>query len=177
MNIGGKIRELRVGKGLTQEELADRSELSKGFISQLENNLTSPSIATLIDILTCLGTDLKEFFSDSEDNQVVFKKTDYFEKEDGELKNSIQWIIPNAQKNMMEPIMLTLAEGGSTYPDNPHEGEEFGFVLSGTIEIHIGNKIYKAKKGESFYYEAKYGHYITSRQGAKILWVSSPPSF
>lgn len=177
MNIGGKIKELRIMKGLTQEELADRAELSKGFISQLERDITSPSIATLIDILTCLGTDLKEFFSDSEDNQVVFKKTDYFEKEDNELKNKIEWIIPNAQKNIMEPIMLTLSEGGSTYPDNPHEGEEFGYVLSGTVEIHIGNKVHKAKKGESFYFTSKYKHYITSKQGAKLLWVSSPPSF
>lgn len=177
MNIGGKIKELRIMKGLTQEELADRSELSKGFISQLERNITSPSIATLIDILTCLGTDLKEFFSDSADDQVVFKKTDYFEKVDTELKNKIEWIIPNAQKNIMEPIMLTLSEGGSTYPDNPHEGEEFGFVLSGAVEIHIGNKVFKAKKGESFYFKPQYKHYITSRQGACILWVSSPPSF
>ena len=177
MNIGGKIKELRIMKGLTQEELADRSELSKGFISQLERNITSPSIATLIDILTCLGTDLKEFFSDSADDQVVFKKTDYFEKVDTELKNKIEWIIPNAQKNIMEPIMLTLSEGGSTYPDNPHEGEEFGFVLSGAVEIHIGNKVFKAKKGESFYFKPQYKHYITSRQGECILWVSSPPSF
>ena len=44
MEIGKKIRELRMRKGLTQEELADRSELSKGFISQLENDVTSPSI-------------------------------------------------------------------------------------------------------------------------------------
>lgn len=177
MNIGGKIKELRIMKGLTQEELADRAELSKGFISQLERDLTSPSIATLIDILTCLGTDLKEFFSDSADNQVVFKKADYFEKEDKELQNNIKWIIPNAQKNIMEPIMLTLSEAGSTYPDNPHEGEEFGYVLSGSVEIHIGNKVYKAKKGEAFYFEPKYKHYITSKQGAKLLWVSSPPSF
>ncbi|MBS1339294.1 MAG: helix-turn-helix transcriptional regulator, partial [Lachnospira sp.] len=64
MDIGSKIKELRIANGLTQEELADRSELSKGFISQMENNLTSPSIATLIDVLQCLGTDLKHFFSD-----------------------------------------------------------------------------------------------------------------
>ena len=57
MNIGNKIKELRIEKNLTQEELANRAELSKGFISQLERNLTSPSIATLIDILQCLGTD------------------------------------------------------------------------------------------------------------------------
>ena len=51
VRIGSKIKELRVLKGLTQEELADRAELSKGFISQLERDLTSPSIATLVDIL------------------------------------------------------------------------------------------------------------------------------
>lgn len=62
MNIGAKIKELRIAKGLTQEELADRCELSKGFISQLERDLTSPSIATLVDILQCLGTDLPGFF-------------------------------------------------------------------------------------------------------------------
>ena len=53
MNIGKKLKELRTAKGLTQEELADRSELSKGFISQLERDLTSPSIATLFMDLLC----------------------------------------------------------------------------------------------------------------------------
>lgn len=177
MDIGKKIKDLRTAKSLTQEELADRAELTKGFISQLENNLTSPSIATLMDILQCLGTDLKNFFDDDEDNQIVFSKEDYFEKEDTELKNMVQWIIPNAQKNLMEPILLTLKEGATTYPDNPHEGEEFGYVLSGSVIIHLGNKIYKAKKGESFYYEAKYKHYLESKNGAKVLWVSCPPSF
>ena len=56
MEIGRKIKDLRIAKGLTQEELADRSELSKGFISQLERDLTSPSIATLADILQVLGS-------------------------------------------------------------------------------------------------------------------------
>ena len=87
MDIGKKIKELRILKGLTQEELADRAELTKGFISQVERNHTSPSIATLVDILQCLGTDLKNFFEDDEDNQIVFSKEDYFEKEDKELKN------------------------------------------------------------------------------------------
>ncbi|MBO4594689.1 MAG: helix-turn-helix transcriptional regulator, partial [Clostridia bacterium] len=66
MVIGEKIKDLRLSCELTQEELADRCELTKGYISQLENDLTSPSIATLIDILSALGTDLKEFFSSDE---------------------------------------------------------------------------------------------------------------
>lgn len=61
MDIGNKIKELRILYGLTQQELADRLELSKGFISQLERNLTSPSVGTLLDIIQCLGTTPAEF--------------------------------------------------------------------------------------------------------------------
>jgi transcriptional regulator with XRE-family HTH domain len=179
MQIGNKLKELRVLKNLTQEELADRAELSKGFISQIERDLTSPSIATLVDILQCLGTDLKDFFNDTADEQIVFKQSDYFEKVDCELSNKIEWIIPNAQKNIMEPIRLTLEPGGSTYPENPHEGEEFGYVLQGSISIHIGSKIYKVKKGESFYFTPNAKHYILghSKTGATLIWVSTPPNF
>ena len=177
MDIGNKLKELRVLKGLTQEELADRSELSKGFISQLERNLTSPSITTLMDILQCLGTSIGEFFNEAPDEQIVFGKQDYFVKEDAELKNKIEWIIPNAQKNTIEPIYLTLQAGGSTCPDTPHEGEEFGYVLQGAVSIHLGNKTYKAKKGESFYYTADKTHFLSSKNGATLIWVSSPPSF
>lgn len=180
MEIGKKLKELRIQKGLTQEELADRSELSKGFISQLERNLTSPSIATLVDILQCLGTDLQEFFSENpQEEQIVFHDSDYFEKIDEELKNKIEWIIPNAQKNIMEPIRLTLEPGGSTYPDNPHEGEEFGYVLSGSISITLGKKTIRAKKGEAFYFTPNTTHYITgnTKTGAVLIWISSPPSF
>ena len=161
----------------TQEELADRSELSKGFISQLERNLTSPSITTLMDILQCLGTSIGEFFNEAPDEQIVFGKQDYFVKEDTEYKNEIKWIIPNAQKNTIEPIYLTLQAGGSTCPDTPHEGEEFGYVLQGAVSIHLGNKTYKAKKGESFYYTADKTHFLSSKNGATLIWVSSPPSF
>lgn len=180
MEIGSRLKELRIQKSLTQEELADRCELSKGFISQLERDLTSPSIATLVDILQCLGTDLQEFFSETmEEEQIVFHDADYFEKVDEELGNTVEWIIPNAQKNIMEPIRLTLKPGGSTYPDNPHEGEEFGYVLSGSITIELGKRKVRAKKGESFYFRSDTTHFITAhaKTGAVILWVSTPPSF
>ncbi len=179
MNIGNKIKELRVQKDLTQEELANRAELSKGFISQLERDLTSPSIATLVDILQCLGTDLKEFFHEEADHQVVFGMDDYFTKIDEVYKNKTEWIIPNAQKNRLEPIRVTLEPEGSTYVDFPHEGEEFGYVLSGSLTIHIGNKNYKAKKGESFYFIPNSNHFITghNKTGATFIWISTPPSF
>ncbi|NLP46919.1 MAG: helix-turn-helix transcriptional regulator, partial [Epulopiscium sp.] len=93
MNIGEKIKQLRIKNGLTQEELANRAELSKGFISQVERDLTSPSIATLVDILECLGTNLKDFFNETVDEKIVFSKDDMFETENKDLKNHIKWLV------------------------------------------------------------------------------------
>lgn len=179
MKIGEKIKTLRVQNSLTQEELADRSELTKGFISQVERDLTSPSIATLVDILEGLGTNLQEFFSESVDEKIVFSKDDAFEMENEELKYKLRWVIPNAQKNAMEPILMELQPGGKSKEMEPYEGEEFGYVMNGSINISIGNKKYKVKKGESFYYKANSNHFIENagKTKASIIWVSTPPSF
>ena len=115
MEIGAKIKRLRLQRGLTQEELADRCELSKGFISQVERDLTSPSIASLTDILECLGTDLPSFFSDPREEKIVFTEDDIYVKEDPDgLKGCIKWLVPSAQKNVMEPILVELGPGGAT---------------------------------------------------------------
>lgn len=84
MDIGHRMKELRIQYGLTQQELADRAELTKGFISQLERNQNSPSVGTLLDIIQCLGMTPAEFFTDSEPEQIVYKANDYFEKIDEE---------------------------------------------------------------------------------------------
>lgn len=178
MVIGKKIKMLRTLNNLTQEELASRCDLTKGYISQLENDLTSPSIATLVDILTALGSNLNEFFSsDTIQEKIVFTKEDYFEKQND--YGNITWLVTNAQKNEMEPILLTLYPGQSTPSDYPHEGEEFGYVLEGSILVCLDNQKFRCKKGESFYYESSKPHYLknTSSGISKVIWISSPPNF
>ncbi|MBE0700760.1 MAG: cupin domain-containing protein [Acholeplasmataceae bacterium] len=179
MDIGKKIRALRLGNDLTQEELASRLELTKGYISQLENNLTSPSMQTLFSILEVLGTDVHEFFSLEEDQTVVFKKEDFYEKENADLKHMISWIVPNALKYEMEPIIIELEPGGQSQIDDPHAGEEFGYVLEGQITLVLNKKRYIIRKGETFYYLANKEHFLTnnSHQQAKVLWISTPPMF
>ena len=89
------------------------------------------------------------------------------------------WLIPNAQKNMMEPVLIELDEGAATAGDIPHEGEEFGYVLEGKIAVVLGKKQYPCKKGEAFYYPASKPHSIVNKgkSKAKFLWVSTPPNF
>lgn len=177
MDLGIKLKSLRLQCSLTQEELANRCDLTKGYISQLENNLTSPSIATLIDLLHALGTDLKSFFDDDIDDQVVFKEDDFFVKDNQD--HSITWLVPNSQKNEMEPILLKLSPHSTSTADMPHEGEEFGYVLSNEAVLHIGKKTYNISKGDSFYFSASRVHFIENKsdEWTEILWVSSPPTF
>jgi transcriptional regulator with XRE-family HTH domain len=177
MEIGVKIKELRLKNNLTQEELADRCELTKGYISQLENDLTSPSISTLTDILLSLGSSLGEFFTDDDDEQLVFSAADMFEKDHGGYVT--RWLVPSAQKNMMEPIVTELEPDAETAKDLPHDGEEFGYVLAGEVTVTVGKRSVKAAAGDSFYFRSAKAHFIknTGKAAAKILWVSCPPNF
>ena len=178
MDIGNRMKELRIQYGLTQQELADRSELSKGFISQLERNLTTPSIGTLLDIIQCLGTTPAEFFADDGPEQIVFRPEDYFEKNDKKKGCRVEWLIPNAQKNAMEPVLLTLSANGTSEVLKPSESEEFGYVLTGCIRLHYGKRTYLAHAGESFYLTADKKHFIEAFQGeASLIWISNPPCF
>lgn len=101
MNIGEKLKSLRLQLGLTQEELAERSEFTKGFISQIERNLSSPSVDSLDDILEALGTNLGDFFKEEEVQRIHFTEDDYFESYDEELGVKLEFrncLIKNVKK-------------------------------------------------------------------------------
>lgn len=177
MDIGPRLKQLRVQNNLTLEELANRSELTKGFLSQVERDLTSPSIDTLSDILEALGTSMSAFFANEVDRRFVFTQDDYFIKEDE--NQTIHWIVPNAQKNDMEPILLTLPGLQQSMVMEPYSGETFGYVLQGKIKIVNGEREAILKKGDTFYFKANKAHYLENilDKESKVLWVSTPPSF
>lgn len=176
--IGERIKMLRQAKSLTQEELAIRAGLTKGFISQVERNLTSLSVESLIGILDALDEKPSTFFSGALDEKIVFKLKDRVELE-REHVQKFQILVPAAQNRMMDPALLELGVGEKTPEEEPHEGEEFGFVLSGSIEVFLGGKAYRLKKGECFYFKAMKKHYMANRRNTKafVLWISSPPNF
>lgn len=177
MEIGSKIKAIRLQRGLTQGELASRCELTKGYISQLENDIASPSIGTLIDILNVLGVTPQDFFTEPKAEKIVFTKQDFFESENGDGQNI--WLIPNSQKNEMEPIILVLPPEGASDVRYPFEGEEFGYVLEGKIRIDTDTASYEAKKSEAFYIDGKHEHRIINitAKTARIVWVTTPSNF
>lgn len=181
MKIGEKVKQIRIQYGLTQEELASRCELSKGFISMLENDLTSPSISTMQDLLEVFGMNLTEFFSTLEtevEDVIVYKKDDYYS--DSHDNYNIEYLVADAQAKEIEPLKLTLDKLGQTDEILPHEGDVFGYVLKGKVALFVNDKKYIVNSGDSFYYSKPMTkQYIKnlSQSKSEFLWVSTPPIF
>ena len=91
---------------------------------------------------------------------------------------TIDWVIPNAQKNDMEPIRLTLKPGGM-YEMAAHEGQEFGYVLQGCARLDLDDSQLELTRGSAFYLDGAARHALTNPGGSKavILWVTTPPAF
>lgn len=176
LKIGEKIRALRLASDLTQEELADRAQLTKGFISQLENDQTSISVDSLDDILKALGVTLSEFFSDTTDEKVVFAPSERVPVEGFDI-SKFELLIPGSTNNLMDPILLELKPGEKMEPRGPHPGEQFGYVLTGTATLRIDKKSYTVPARHCFYFESDRTHQLMNngRTVVRLLWVITPP--
>ena len=178
MKIGERIKNLRELSNLTQEELADRAGLTKGFISQIERDLTSISLDSFLQILEAMDENISDFFRESSAEKIVYRETDRVTIEKEKIQR-FDLLVPGSTNRRLEPILLTLRKGQVTPRERPHEGEEFGFVLRGKVTLRFGKEALKLQRGECFYLSAEKEHWIqnTSSKEAVILWVSSPPTF
>jgi len=159
--------------------LASRADLTKGYISQLENDATSPSIATLKGILDVFGVSMQEFFGETTDQEVVYGKDARVQVTDEDEKIKVELLVPGAQNREMDPGLVTLDPGEEMEEQPFHEGEEFGYILVGRVRLRLDDRIYTLKKDECFYFTSDKKHAVKNigRGQAKILWVVTPPTF
>ncbi|MDH6363288.1 transcriptional regulator with XRE-family HTH domain [Enterococcus sp. PF1-24] len=179
MEIGEKLRNLRVQKNLTQEELGERTDLTKGYISQLERDLSSPSMETFFNILEVLGSTPEEFFRQETYGQKVhYTKDDATEYIDEENGFKLNWLIPESNEKEMEPVVVTFQEAGEYKTFEPSLSETFVYVLQGAVGLRLGETVYRAKKGESLYYQATEPHQLFNRsKGTSRLIVVATESY
>lgn len=122
---------------------------------------------------------MSRFFAEEKDEQVVFTPEDAFiDEQDG---YTVHWIVPNAQKNEMEPVILELEPGRESMKILPHEGEEIGYVLNGRAVLvqTSDRKGTLVRKGDTFYIKGEEEHWLENRSKNKavILWITTPPAF
>lgn len=176
MEIGSKIKNLRIQKNLTQEELGERTDLTKGYISQLERDLSSPSMDSFFNLLEVLGTTPQEFFNEkSHEQKVVYDETERTIYYDEDKKYQVEWLVPESNENEMEPIFLSLEEKGEFKEFGPSLSDTFAYVLEGEVCVELGLRRYFAKEGEAIYYQATETHQIKNQFNgkSKLLLVAT----
>jgi len=185
--IGTKIRQIREERETSVERLAELSKVSARMITQLEEGLLAPSLAPLLKIARALGVRLGTFLDDAPQSGPVVTaggKSDKIIRFSGDKeasdKSSLDFFALAAEKKdrHMEPFIVTVRPGEEkTLNLSEHEGEEFIYILEGTITVHYGNDIYELKAGDSIYYDSVVPHYVhTVGEGeARILAVIYAP--
>jgi transcriptional regulator with XRE-family HTH domain len=168
MEIGAKIKRLRLKNGLTQEELGERTDLSKGFISQLERDMNSPSIETLFSLLEVLGTTPRDFFDDvDKELKVTFTPQDHVVHKDEAAGYEIDWLVATSNEKEMEPVYLTLYNNGHFKQFEPSLAETFIYVIEGSVRLVLGNNEFIAQTGDSIYFEASDHHQLINEAVGK----------
>jgi len=180
MNIGKKIREFRKARNLTVKELADRVECTPSLISQLENGKTDPSISMLKKIADVLQVNIVDFFMTSmNDVDVVTRIRDRVDIQLKRWDARIQSLVKNVTNKKMQPFYTVIKPGGGSHGMYSHEGEEFGYVIQGELELMLNDKIHTIKKDESFYFSSQIPHNWGNKgkEDTVIIWVITPPTF
>lgn len=177
MQIGSRLKALRLASDLTQAELANRARLTKGFISQLENEhfQTSISVDSLADILEALDVSISEFFADDE-APVLFGPSDRIEVDETGA-DRFELLVPGSTNHLMDPIMVSLMPGNKMNKRAPHSGEQFGYVLKGVVTLKAGKRTFRVPRKHCFYLKSDRTHQIINdgKAEATFLWIMSPP--
>ncbi|MCK7558062.1 XRE family transcriptional regulator [Chitinophaga sedimenti] len=169
IQISTKIKEKRKAKGITVQELADKADVSKGLISQIENNRTVPSLLVLVNIIRALSLDMNEFFNDIHRQKnapkvLLIKKKDYapFQKEDAKGFFYNRVLTRNLKDSTVDIVLLELKEGAKRPALVKTDAYEYKYVVKGSVEYLINNETYAMEEGDSLFFDGRLPHKPTN---------------
>ena len=181
-SLGEKVRKERKRQKISLKVLAEKVDVSASFLSQMENNKNAPSLTTLKKISDCLNVTVSYLLEEGENvYQKLIKSTNRHKLENIWEGTGIEFLSAFDPRNVMEACIHTVG-GKVETKEAPyhHEGQEFIFVLEGTIVLSISGESILMEKGDSYYIcdcENNHYFYSLSEKSAKVLCVTNPPYF
>jgi len=180
LQISNKIKGARKGKHATVQELASKAHVSKGLISQVENNRTIPSLPVLLGIIRALNLDLNDFFRDivpmaKVPKVLIRKPSEYqrFEKENAKGFVYKRILTKDINNLPVDIVLLELKKGAKRQALVKTEAYEYKYILKGSVQYLIDGKKYILKEGDSLFFDGRQGHTLSNagKKEAQILVV------
>ncbi|WP_326492011.1 cupin domain-containing protein [Vibrio maritimus] len=180
MEIGPRFKALRERAGLSQRELAKRAGVTNGFISQIESNAVSPSVASLSKLLSKIPSSMAEFFAIDEPQPEQFYTRRQEQPEIGRGKISYRQVGHYHEDRHIGMLRETLSPGADTGKEMlVHEGQECGVIVQGELELTVDDQVTVLLEGDSYYFDSQRPHRFRNTTDADCVIVSanSPASF
>jgi len=162
-DIGKRIRLLRLKQHRTIEEISKDCDFSISLLSKIETGKVFPSVGTLVKVAKALGTNISAFIESDEITDLVYTKYDQARKKMIQTEKGIS-IYPFATEhkdNHIQPFLHVAKKGEVKSHSDSHEGQEFIFVLKGTLKLQVGSVEYTLNKGDSVYFNSFEEHECT----------------
>jgi len=174
--IGDRIKLLRTERGMTLAQLGAQVNLSPSYLSQIERDRTTPSLVTLTSLAKAMDVGLRYFFETEADTAVIVR-ADGVSPSASESPIRRQRLTPERGDNKIETYRVTFSSPTPLTPLIPHPGEEFCFVLLGTLRMTIGDERYDLAMGDSIHYDAQQPHAWGNESGEPciVIWSHSTP--
>lgn len=183
-NVGTRLRHARLLAGARLKDIAEAANCSESLLSKLENNKIQPSLNMLARVCDALNLTIGELFATpGADQEVIQRAGERIVVELDPLRRgegiAMERLIPYAKGHLLQGNVHIVAPGGGSDGLVSHEGEEVGYVLSGQIELLLGDKVYNVNAGDSFTYrsETPHGYRNIGKSEARIIFINTPPSF
>lgn len=184
LDIGSRLQTIRLERGLSQRELATRAGLTNGTISLIEQNKTSPSVASLKSLLDAIPMSIAEFFATIEETaqpKIFFTASEFTEvaPQSGLYPVSLRQL-GNASTHTLQLLDETYPAGADTGLELlRHAGEEAGIVVAGEIEVTVGDQIKVLTLGEGYLFDSRQPHRFRniSSETCRIVSACTPPTF
>ena len=163
VQITNKLRDIRKEKNITLQELAESAGVTKGMLSQVENNRTIPSLTVFLSIIKSLKIDINDFFTDFNkgiESKVIFKKAEQFhpfEKENREgfyYQRILSSIVDDYHLDFVLLTILQNAENDFVQTD----AFEFKYLLKGKVAYTIGEERFVMEPGDAIFFDASEPH-------------------
>ena len=180
MDVGNRLREIRQQSGLSQRELAQRAGLTNGTVSLIEQNKTSPSVASLKRLLDAIPMSIAEFFATLEDPSTpryFYRADEFTELSPGGV--SLRQL-GNASEHTLQMLDETYPPRADTGPELiTHTGEEAGIIVAGHIELTVDNQVRVLGPGDGYLFDSRLPHRFRNigAQTCRIISACTPPTF
>jgi len=180
VNVGERVKAVREKRNLSLQDISQRTDLSVSLLAGIENGSVAPPLGTVIKLAKALDLKMGYFISGEEDRPYTIVRNDdrkvvsrYDSKKGAYYGYGYESLAPHKTDRHMEPFLVTLDPAETEEERSTHDGQEFIYVLEGTMEVRLGEEVHLLKPGDAIYYDSTVPHLVKchGQERTRILAV------